>query len=100
MAKAYGLKTGPRHDPGWVVERLLFVALSMGSSVFHERPPKRRASVAPNPENSRETPQRSRKRWLLSLRPKPGERRRVQSEGKFQAMTGARYCAVSCSPKL
>src|SRR6266849_556253 len=41
-----------------------------------------------------------RKRWLLSLRPKPGEIRNAQPEGIFQARTGARYCEVSRRPKL
>ena len=39
--------------------------------VDHYLAPNRRATASPKPENSRETPQRSRKRWLLSLRPKP-----------------------------
>ena len=36
------------------------------------------------------TPQRMSKPWLLSFSPKPGEIRKVQPEGIFQARTGAR----------
>ena len=53
-------------------------------------PSNRRPMAAPNPENSRETPQRNRKRWLLSFRPNPGDRRRVQFDGRFHPTTGAR----------
>jgi len=60
------------------------------SACRHRRPPNMRSTAAPKPENSRETPQRSKKRWLLSFKPKPVESRRVQSDGRFQAMTGAR----------
>src|SRR5260370_29704699 len=61
----------------------------------HWRPPKSRLAIEANPVISRETPQRIRNRWLLSFSPKPGEIRNVQPEGKFQARTGARECAVS-----
>src|SRR4029077_20527668 len=57
---------------------------------FHGRPPNGRRTVSPNPENSRDTPQGRRRRWLLSFRPKPLERRRVQSDGRFHATAGAR----------
>src|SRR5579859_2287767 len=43
------------------------------NSCRHWRLPNKRPSIAPKPENSRDTPQRSKKRWLLSFRPKPGE---------------------------
>lgn len=56
---------------------------------FHSRPPNSLARTAPKPENSRESPQRSNSRWLLSFNPKPVERRKVQSDGRFQATTGA-----------
>jgi hypothetical protein len=46
--------------------------------------------MEPNPVISRETPQRMRNWWLLSFKPKPGEIRSVQPEGKFQPRTGAR----------
>ena len=57
---------------------------------FHSRPPNKRLSISPKPENSRETPQRSSRRWLLSFKPKPLERRKVQSDGRFHATAGAR----------
>ena len=57
---------------------------------LHERPPNSCLTKAPKPENSRETPQRKSNRWLLSLRPNPLDRRNVQSEGRFQAIAGAR----------
>ena len=57
---------------------------------FHLPPPKSRLTIEPNPSISRETPQRMRNWWLLSFRPKPGEIRNVQPEGKFQASKGAR----------
>src|SRR5579864_1334103 len=56
----------------------------------HCRPPNQLATVEPNPENSRETPQRNRSWWLWSFSPNPGDSRRVQLEGRFQATTGAR----------
>ena len=37
--------------------------------------------------------------WHMNL-VSDGERRRVQSEGRFHAATGAKYCDVSCKPKL
>src|SRR4029077_10587941 len=56
----------------------------------HRCPPNQLATFEPNPENSRETPQRSRNWWLRSFNPNPGDSRNVQLEGKFQATTGAR----------
>ena len=56
----------------------------------HRWPSNKRLTIEPNPAISRETPQRKRKRWLLSFKPKPAESRRVQSEGRFQAATGAK----------
>ena len=57
---------------------------------FHLRPPNSRLTIEPKPVISRETPQRIKNRWLLSFRPKPGETRNVQPDGKFQPRTGAR----------
>ena len=56
----------------------------------HWRFSHRRLTRSPNPLNSREIPQRNSKRWLLSLSPKPGDRRIVQPDGMFQAIAGAR----------
>src|SRR5262249_2570885 len=56
---------------------------------LHWRLPNIRATIDPNPVISRATPQRSKNLWLLSFKPKPGESRSVQPEGKFQATTGA-----------
>ena len=60
------------------------------SDIFHWRPPNSRPTSSPKPENSRDRPQRISKRWLLSFNPNPGDTRKVQPEGRFQAATGAR----------
>src|SRR5258708_3311579 len=67
---------------------------------FHLWPPNSRLTIEPNPVISRVTPQRSRNWWLLSFKPKPGEIRSAQPDGKFQPRTGARECDVSGRPKL
>lgn len=60
------------------------------SRCFHGRPPNKCLISSPKPENSRDIPQRSKRRWLLSFRPNPLDRRSVQSDGRFHATTGAR----------
>jgi hypothetical protein len=58
--------------------------------VFHERPLNKPRKISPKPAISREMPQRSRRPWLLSFRPNPGETLSVHPEGRFQARQGAR----------
>jgi hypothetical protein len=56
---------------------------------FYRPRPNRWPTISPNPLISYESPQRRRNPWLLSFNPNPGDTRKVQPEGKFQAATGS-----------